>query len=145
AGARLRPAAPVVVATLEAHGDLAPLHRAATQRRHHVARAVLGHLGEREAVGDHDGADLLAGDPGLAGDGADHVLRPQPHRASGADEDARHAARHAVVARAIFVRALGARRARSLALRTPVTRSIRSLALVTRLARRAPGKGGDVL
>src|SRR4051794_33170496 len=65
--------------------DLPALELAGAQSGNHALRRRLGDLHEREPVGDLDGADLAAGDPGLAGDGADQVLGPDPGVHPGAD------------------------------------------------------------
>ncbi len=61
------------------------------ERRDHVVRGRLGDLDEREAVGDLDRADVLAGQVRLAGDDTDEILRPDSGGTAGPHEQPRGA------------------------------------------------------
>ena len=61
------------------------------ERRDHVVCCSLGHLNEREAIGDLDRADLFAGQVRLAGDDADEILRPDSGRTASPHEKPRRA------------------------------------------------------
>src|SRR3954451_11140604 len=69
--------------------DLATLDAAATERCDDVIGLSLGDLDEREALGDLDAADPIAGKAGLVRDRADEVARPDAGPAPGSDEQAR--------------------------------------------------------
>jgi long-chain acyl-CoA synthetase len=69
-----------------ADGRLAPLDHGGAQRGDDLVRGGLGHLDEREALGDLDAADLPPGQARLAGDRADEVLRRTPGGPAEADE-----------------------------------------------------------
>src|SRR5688572_4027241 len=82
----------LLVLARHADGDLLVAQGGALERGDDVGRLVRGYLDEREVVVDVDGADLLAAQPGLVGDGADEILGAQAVRAAHGDEEARHAA-----------------------------------------------------
>jgi len=86
--ARLRRRGRVVA--LPAHGDAPPLDGAGAQGRDDVVGHVVGDLGEGEAVGDGDHADLAAADAASPVMAPTMSCGPQAHLAPAADEDARH-------------------------------------------------------
>src|SRR5262249_49395586 len=61
--------------------------------RDHIVRRGLGNLDEREAVGDLDRADVLAGQVRLAGDDTDEILRLDAGGTAGPHEQPRRTSR----------------------------------------------------
>src|SRR3954469_2268708 len=69
-----------------ANRRLASLDHGGAQRLHDLVGRGLGHLDQREPLVDLDGPDVAALQPGLAGDRADEVPRPDPGVPADADE-----------------------------------------------------------
>src|SRR3954449_8984435 len=80
------------VVAFAADGDLLALDGRPPKCPDRLGHARLGHLDQREPVGDLDGPDVSPAQARLAGDGADQVLRADAGAAPGADKEPRHAA-----------------------------------------------------
>ena len=97
------------------HHDLLPAQLGRGQRLDHVVGDLVGHLDEREAIRDLDGADERRLQPGLAADRADEIGGADAGLTACADEQAGHGLAGAAIDAALAtfgtLTALAARRA----------------------------------